>query len=110
MPKKSEKTVKLKKLAEKEFEEKVLELADKGLTTEKIGEELRQQGIHSKEYSRKISKILKEKDKYVNPDIKNVEAKLERIKKHYEKNKQEQEWIRQFRTVFSRSSEAYLCN
>ena len=96
-----EKTIKPKKLAEKEFEKKVLELADKGLTTEKIGEELRQQGIHSKEYSRKISKILKEKDKYVNPDIKNVEAKLERIKKHYEKNKQDKRAIREKVRVFA---------
>ncbi|GAG95687.1 unnamed protein product, partial [marine sediment metagenome] len=67
------------KSSKKEYEEKVLELANKGLTSEKIGEELRQQGIHPKEYGKKISKILG--DKYINPDIKNIETKLdERIK------------------------------
>ena len=67
------------KLTQDKFEKKVLDLAKTGLTSEKIGEQLRQQGIHSKEYSKKISKILKEKDAYTDPDLKNVEKKLERI-------------------------------
>ena len=90
-----------KKLSQKDFEKKVLELADKGLTAEKIGEELRQQKIHSKEYSKKISKILKENDKYINPDLKSVEEKLERIKKHYEKNKQDKRAVREKDRVFA---------
>ncbi len=92
MPKKSkEKSPKpfFKKLSQEEFEKKVIELTSKGLTSEKIGEELRKQGIHPKEHGKKISKILKEKDKYVNPDIKNIEEKLEKIKKHYAKHKQD---------------------
>ena len=101
MPKAKEpkKTEKAKKLSQKDYESKVLELAKKGFTSEKIGEELRRQGIHPKEYNRKISKILG--DKYVNPDLKNVETKLERIKKHYEKNKQDKRAMREKDRVFA---------
>ncbi len=106
MPKKSErkkpeKKIKTKKISESEFEKKVIELSKKGLTSEKIGEKLRQQGIHPKEYSKKISKILKEKDFYINPDLKNVEKKLERIKKHYETNKQDKRAKREKDRIFS---------
>ncbi len=96
MPKK---IIKSEKLSQKEYEEKILGLAGKGLTAEKIGEELRREGIHPKEYGEKISHILK--DKYINPDIKNVEAKLERIKKHQEKNKQDKRAMREKDRVFA---------
>jgi ribosomal protein S15P/S13E len=99
--KNSKKTLKPKKMPQAEFEKKVIALADKGLTSEKIGEELKQQEIHSKEYSKKISKILKEKDKYVNPDLKNVEEKLERVKKHNEKNKQDKRAKREKDRIFA---------
>ncbi len=95
-PKKPEKA---KKLSQKDYEKKVLELAKKNLTSEKIGEKLRKQGIHPKEYNKKISKILG--DKYVNPDLKNVEVKLERIKKHYGKNKQDKRAMREKDRVFA---------
>lgn len=88
-----------KKLSQLEFEKKVLELAEKGLTSEKIGEQLRKQNIHPKEYNKKISKILGEK--YINPDLKNIEAKLEKIKKHYEKNKQDKRAMREKDRIFS---------
>ena len=93
------KVVKPKKLSQTDYEKKVLELAGKDLTSEKIGEELRKQGIHPKEYNKKISKILG--DKYINPDLKNVEEKLERIKKHYAKNKQDKRSMRDKDRVFS---------
>ena len=51
-----------KKLSDKDFEKKVIELAKKGLTSEKIGETLRKENIHPKEYKKKISKILKENE------------------------------------------------
>lgn len=95
----SKKVLKSKKISQAEFEKKVIELAKKGLTSEKIGEELRQQEIHPKEYNKKISKILK--DKYINPDLKNIEDKLERIKKHYEKNKQDKRAMREKDRVFA---------
>jgi predicted metal-dependent hydrolase len=75
-----------------EFEKKVIELAEKGLTAEKIGETLRREGVHSREYE-KISKILKKKGRYVNPDLKNMETKLEKIKAHVNKNKQDKRAI-----------------
>jgi ribosomal protein S15P/S13E len=78
-----------KKLEEKEYEKQVLDLAEKGLTSEKIGETLRKEGIHSKEYIKSISKILKENKVYVNPDSKNISEKLEKIKLHYKGNKQD---------------------
>jgi len=106
MPKKIEtknkkKKIEAKKVSPAEFEKKVIDLAKKGLTSEKIGETLRQQGIHSKEHNKKISKILKENNVYVNPDLKNNETKLERIKTHYEKNKQDKRAMREKDRVFS---------
>ncbi len=108
MPKKSEskikktskeKEVKTEKLSQEEYEKKILELAEKGLTSEKIGEELRQQGIHPKEHKKKISEILGKK--YVNPDLKNIQEKLEVIKKHYGKNKQDKRAMREKDRIFA---------
>ena len=99
MPKKSEEKSKRepavaeaaeapKKISSGEYEKKIAELAKKGLTSEKIGEALRKEGIHPKENG-KISRILRAKGMYIAPDVKNVEAKLERNRAHYEKNKQD---------------------
>jgi len=99
---KSEKTEK-KKLSKAEYEQKVLELADTGLTSEKIGEALRKQGIHPQEYG-KISRILKEKGKYIIPEIKNVEKKLEILKKHSEKNDLDEKAKREKDRIFSQLS------
>jgi len=98
MPKEKEEQ-KAKKLPEKDYEKKVMELSEKGLTAEKIGEELKKEGVHSKEYSRKISQILGEK--YISPDIKNVEEKFAKIEKHYEKNKQDKRAMRDRDRIFS---------
>ncbi len=101
MPKKSE-AESSKKLSQEEFEKKVIELAGKGFTSEKIGEKLRKQGIHPKEYNKKISKILNEKNKYINPDMKNIEEKLEKIKKHYAKHKQDKRAMREKDRIFAK--------
>ena len=90
-----------KKPTQEEYESQVLKLAKEGLTSEKIGENLRKQGIHSQEYKKKISQILKEKNMYENPDLKNVEIKLERTKKHFEKNKQDKRAMREKDRIFS---------
>jgi len=97
-PKKEEKS---KKITQDQFEKKVIDLAKEGLTSEKIGEKLRKQGIHSKEFSKKISKILKEKNLYSDPDMKSVEAKLEKIEEHIKENKQDKRSIRERSRVFS---------
>ena len=97
MAKKSEE--KSKKITQKEYEKMVLDLAEEGLTAEKIGEKLRKQGIHSKEYKIKISKILG--DKYTNPDLTNVEKKLKAIETHCEKNKQDKRAKRERDRIFS---------
>jgi len=107
MPKKQTKktegkevTKKSEKISLEEFEKKVLELAEKGLTSEKIGEKLKKEGIHSKEFNKKISKILG--SKYVNPDLKNVETKLEGLKKHFEKNKKDKRAMRDREKIAAR--------
>jgi len=91
-----------KKLSEKEYEKKVIELAKTGLTSEKIGEAMRKEGIHSQEHEKKISKILKGKSLYINPDLKNVEAKLQRLKKHYQNNKQDKRALKDREKIFGR--------
>ena len=80
-------------------EKQVKELAKKDLTSEKIGEELRRQGIHPKDYDKKISKILG--NDYINPDIKNISAKLERVKKHSQENKQDKKAMREKDRIFA---------
>ena len=97
MPKKTEEknienTQKTKRVSKEEFEKRVFELAEKGLTSEKIGETLRREGIHPKEFGKKISKILG--SKYISPDMKNIEENLERIKKHFAKNKKDRRAMR----------------
>lgn len=92
---------KSKKISEKDFEKQVLELAEKGLTSEKIGEELRKSGIHPKEFSKKISKILKDAEKYIQPDLKNIETKLSKLDEHIKKNKQDKKAVREKSRVFS---------
>ena len=90
-----------KKISQLEFEKKVIEIAEKKITSEKIGEELRKQGIHPREYNKRISQILKERKLYINPDLNNIEIKLERINKHYEKNKQDKRAMREKERVFA---------
>jgi hypothetical protein len=97
------------KPSEAEFEKKVIELADSGLTSEKIGEALRREGIHSRDY-RKISKILKAKGKYINPDLKNMETKLGKVSVHAQKNKQDKRAIREKERIAAtlRRAKAYF--
>lgn len=90
-----------KKISEKEFEKMVLDLAKQKLTAEKIGEELKKQKIHPKEYNKKISKILKENNLYISPDLKNVEKKFNKIEKHFEKNKQDKRALNEKSRIFS---------
>lgn len=107
MPKKSTKIAeekqeeKAEKLSEKEYEKKVIDLSGKGLTAEKIGEELKKSGIHSKEYTKKISMILKEKNMYTSPELINTEKKLKKIVSHLEKNHQDKRAKREKDRIFS---------
>lgn len=90
---------KKEKLTQEEFEKKVIKLADEGLTAEKIGEQLKKQGIHSKEYNKKISQILG--SKYKNPDLENISLKLSRIEKHAEKNHSDKRAMREKGRIFA---------
>ena len=93
--KNEDKTESPEKITSKEFEKIILDLAKKGLTAEKIGEELRKQKIHPKEYDKKISKILKEENLYILPDLKNMQEKFKRVEEHLKKNKQDKRALRE---------------
>jgi ribosomal protein S15P/S13E len=95
-----EKEKKVKRKTTEEFEKRVLELAESGLTAEKIGEVLRKEGTHSKEYGKKISKILG--NKYVQPDEKNIQKKLENLEKHSAKNKGDKRAMRDKQRAFAK--------
>jgi small subunit ribosomal protein S15 len=79
------------KFTEKEVKAIILKLAEKGLTSEKIGLVLRDQyGIpKTKIYNIKIGQVLKEADKFEEPTNKNLEIKLKKIIEHFKKNKQD---------------------
>jgi len=96
MPKKkAEENKPAQKISKEDFEVRVLELAEKGMTSEKIGETLRREGIHrSKEYG-KISKILKAKNLYHVPEIKNMQERLAAVTAHSEKNRQDKRSMRE---------------
>ncbi len=83
--KKSEK----KKLSKEEVKKKILALAKKGLTSEKIGLELKKQKIYVKDYNLKIGRFLKENKLWKDPDIFNLQEKVKRLKKHVQENKQD---------------------
>jgi ribosomal protein S15P/S13E len=74
-----------KKPTAKDIEKKVLELAEKGLTSEKIGLELKKD--FGKLEKKQISKILKKNNLFVDPDLKNLNNNLEILKKHMSNNK-----------------------
>ena len=46
------------KISQADFEKKVIALAKKGLTSEKIGEALRKEGIHPNDFNKKIVIVL----------------------------------------------------
>jgi len=102
MPKKkAEENKPAQKISKEDFEVRVLELAEKGMTSEKIGETLRREGIHrSKEYG-KISKILKAKNLYQIPEIKKIQEKLARVTVHMKKNIQDKRAMREKERIFS---------
>lgn len=110
MPKEkhTEPKTKTEKISMEEFKARVIELAEKGMTSEKIGETLRRQGIHPGEYG-KISKILKEKNLYQVPEIKNIREKLDRVTAHKGKNIQDKRAMRDRERIFSllRRQKAY---
>ncbi len=97
---KSEEHKKTKRISLEEFEKKVMELAESGLTSEKIGENLRKQGIHPQEFKKKISQVLG--SKYISPDMKNIGEKLDKIEKHYGKNKKDKRAMRDKEKVSAR--------
>ncbi len=82
-----------KKTKKNDIEEIVVKLAKQGMTSEKIGLVLRDTyGISKtklKLSEKKISQILKENNLYEDADLKNLDKKIESIKKHLTKNKQD---------------------
>lgn len=79
------------KYTQDEVKEIILKLAEKGLTSEKIGLVLRDQyGIpKTRIYNIKIGRVLKEKNKFKDPSLLNLEKRTDRIREHSNKNKQD---------------------
>ena len=79
------------KYTEEEVKEIILKIIEKSpeLTAEKIGLILRDNyGIPSTRiYGFKISQVLKEANKYISPDLKNLKNKAEKLEQHLIKNK-----------------------
>jgi len=92
---KSEEVKTQKKLTRVDIEKKIVALAEKGLTSEKIGLELKKLGILPKDYPKRISQILKENNLYKSPDKINLEKKLKNLQDHASKNKQDKRSIRE---------------
>ena len=77
------------KLDEKEAEKLIIEMGKSGMTSEKIGQKMKDE--HGQKKSTvKISKILKENNLYVNPDIKNLTEIVAALKNHLAKNRKDQ--------------------
>lgn len=77
------------KYTKEEVEAIILKLANKGMTSEKIGLVLRDQyGIpKAKILGIKIKEVLK--DKYQDANVLNLRKKVEKINEHYKSNKQD---------------------
>ena len=90
-----------KPISKEEIEKEIVRLAETGLTAPKIGEKLREKGIHTKDAEIKISQVLKKNNLYELPDLKYVSKKLEKVTKHLEKNKQDKRAVREKSRIFS---------
>ena len=79
------------KTSQEEMEKIVVNLAKQGLTAEKIGLVLRDTyGIPTtRVYGKRLTQILKEQGIKAKADLENTEEKVEKLKKHLEKNKQD---------------------
>jgi len=90
-----------RKVSAEEYEKRLLELASQGLTAEKIGQKLREEGIHPKQQKKRVSQVLKENNQYTQPDTQNVKAKLAKLRVHAEKNRQDKRALREVARVQS---------
>ena len=73
-----------------EMEKLILELAQKGMTAEKIGLTLRDEhGWQKNKQKIKISEILKKNNAYIQPDLVNYQKKILTLRDHLKKNKKD---------------------
>jgi len=89
LEKNKEEKPKEEKLNEKEIESLILDLAKQGMTSEKIGLKLKEKGINAKSHSLKINKVLKKNNLFEDADIKNLALRVEKMKKHSARNRQD---------------------
>src|SRR4030042_1930259 len=94
------------KFSEKDTEAIVVKLAKQGLTSEKIGLELRDTyGIPTTKIAgKKVSQILKENNLYNDATAVNLEKKQHRISTHSKKNKQDKRAKLALSTISARIS------
>lgn len=76
------------KKVEANVEEKIVELAKKGISPEKIGLELKKQGLFVKKtLGKRITEVLKSRGIEMNADLLNLQRNVETLKKHISINK-----------------------
>ena len=108
MAKEKTKSVKEKpawiELTEKDVEAIVVKLAKQGLTSEKIGLELRDKyGVpRTRVLGKRVSQILKENDLYSDSTEDNLVKKREKISQHLKENKQDKRAMRSFTIIKAR--------
>lgn len=92
------------KLKYEEIEKLVVDMAKKGMSLEMIGLVLRDKyGIPTtRVYGKKLGIILKSHGIEQRPDLKNVNKKLDILKKHLEKNKKDRKSKRALSTLTGR--------
>ena len=75
----------------KEIEKIIIELAEQGMSAEKIGLVLRDKYNvpRLKLHGKRISQVLKENKMPSQPDLSNLTKKVEKLEKHISKNKQD---------------------
>ena len=91
-------------LTEKDVEAIVVKLAKQGLTSEKIGLELRDKyGVpRTRVLGKRVSQILKENDLYSDSTQDNLVKKREKISQHLKENKQDKRAMRSFTIIKAR--------
>jgi ribosomal protein S15P/S13E len=77
------------KLTESEYEKKILELASKGMTSERIGLELKKEKVYSKDFKRRIGEVLQENNIRNEPDLDHLKAAVQTLEKHAKVHKQD---------------------
>ena len=82
------------KLTKEKYTELVLALAGKGMTSERIGIEIKKEHKITPRSIEKISKILKNSDIKIQPDMENLKISIQTLEKHGSQHRQDNTYKR----------------